>query len=200
MNKITAGFASLAALFALGACAVPGQSHDTSPVVPPSSDVVTSAPSDNSPVDPPSEDPTESESPEPSTYEAKLGDTFLWEDGMKAYVNAEVKSSSEEYDSVASDGKYVVVTVKVTNGSDARKNVDLGGNLNVSYGEDGKTAESAYVSDGDYDTYFSGNVSPGRSKTAQFAYAITAKQARDLTIEFGPSYDYDTAEFTGSAR
>jgi hypothetical protein len=134
------------------------------------------------------------ESGGPVDTTAKIGSVVTYEDGTTISVTKVEMKDAKKYEEAASDGRYLVVSVKITNGQDKNFNADLS-SVDVSYGRDGNQAERAYINGL---AEFSGEIAPGKSRTAQYGFKVTKKQAADLQVSVEPGWlDYPTAIFTG---
>jgi hypothetical protein len=130
---------------------------------------------------------------------AKIGATqwFNYEDGLKVQVTKLTRFKIGQY---ASGGKAggpgVIATVTIRNGT--KKTVDLSlTTIKMNYGANGIEAESVY--DENTGDGFSGTATPGKAKTAKFAFAVPANQTVDIEVEPG-FLDYESVHFEGSIK
>lgn len=129
------------------------------------------------------------------TGQAKIGESFTYEDGLKVTVLSTKTIKRGEYAIGGKPGQPIIkVTVRLTNGGDQAIDPALA-QVNLRYGEDGTEAEGVFqegVGDG-----FSGKIAPGRKATAAWAFAVEkGTKAFDVSVE--PNWDHDEALFAGT--
>lgn len=142
----------------------------------------------------PSDEPTEDTGPAAASFKEKI----TYPDGLEVEVIRTRVAKFGEYDSTdGGDAKkgdpYILLSVRVKNGS--KKTVQLVGSGTVSYGPDGEEASTAYTSATEG---MDGKLIPGKSKTGKYGYVVPAKYRSDVTFEFSPDFEHESAVFTGS--
>lgn len=194
-RRTAAAFAAVLALTVAG-CGGGQQATKQSGANPPASTAPTSAPTSTDTV-PPAAEETTATPDEPSV--AKIGATqwFTYEDGVKVQVTKAVRYKIGPYASGGTPGgPGMVVTVTIRNSSKAT--VDLSGaTVKATYGSNGDEAEQVF--DETYGSGFSGTATPGKAKTAKFAFALP-KGRQSVDIEVAPGYEYNTSHFEGSVK
>lgn len=192
----------VAAVVVLGGCAAPKAATKESGASAP----VSSSTPDNGPTPDPITTPTntpavpETSTPPDDPTVAKVGATewFTYEDGLKVQVTKVARYKVGEATATGSPGDpAIVVTVTIRNGS--TKTADLSmTTLKVAYGANGDQAEQVY--DENYGTGFEGSATPGKAKTAKYAFLVP-KGRHALDIEVEPGFlDYESAHFEGSVK
>ncbi|MDX2972776.1 DUF4352 domain-containing protein [Kribbella solani] len=153
-------------------------------------------PSEESPL------PEETTSPPDDPGVAKIGATqwFTYEDGLKVQVAKATRYKIGEYASGGTPGESgIIVTVTIRNGT--KKTADLSmTTVKLAYGANGDQAEQVFDSEHGVGSGFEGSATPGRSRTAKFAFAVPKGRQR-LDIEVEPGFlDYESVHFEGSAK
>jgi len=185
MNKLYV--IAVAVVLAVAGCSTPNEA--TKQTAEPSTIATAdTGPSPDPVVTPTNLPPAESETPPPDDPAvAKIGPMqwFTYDDGLKVQVTKLTRS-----------GKNVIATVTIRNGT--KKTVDLAtSQVKMAYGPNGNEAEPVY--DMDYGLGFTGTVTPGKAKTARFAFTVPRNQVVD--IEVSPGFlDYESCHFEGSVK
>jgi hypothetical protein len=132
--------------------------------------------------------------PEAST-EHQIGDTVIFEDGVKMTVLGLNKNATTSYPEDYRGQQIVVVTGKVTNGSDAA--IDLIVTLSLAYGQDGTDAEAVFDTAKGYNAIQSpAKLQPGRSATGKFAFAVPKGRVNHLSFEGSPTFEHEDQTWT----
>ncbi len=131
---------------------------------------------------------------------ARIGATewFTYQNGLKVQVTKVARFKIGEYASGGNPGDPgVAVTVTIRNGTARTIDVSLT-TVNLAYGANGNLAETVY--DTNYGNGFEGSVTPGKAKTARFAFAVPAgRQVIDIEVEPG-FMDYEASHFEGTVK
>jgi len=191
--KRTIALATIA-MFILGGCATPQEVKKE--IVTPTASSSGDAPYDTT--TPPAEEETTPPPSEPSIAKVGATEWFTYEDGLEVQVTKLARYKAGQATATGKPGDpAVVITVTIRNGTKAT--VDLSSTtLNVAYGANGNQAEQIY--DENYGEGFTGSATPGRAKTAKFAFAVP-KGRQALAIEVEPGFlDYESAHFEGSVK
>lgn len=194
-RRTAAAFAAVLALTAAG-CGAGQQATKQSGANPPASTVPTSAPTSTDTVTPAAEETTTTPD-EPSVAKIGAAQWFTYEDGVKVQVTKAVRFKIGPYAAGGTPGgPGMVITVTIRNGSNATVSLD-GATVKATYGANGDEAEAVY--DQDYGDGFSGTATPGKAKTAKFAFALP-KGRQAVDIEVAPGYEYNPTHFEGSLK
>lgn len=125
----------------------------------------------------------------------RLGETVTTESGNTITITAESMQAGE-WDDSASDGTYLLVTVKLTNHQG--QSLEPFMEVEVASGDDGEVADEAYVDDVN-GSWYSDVIPAGKTRTFDAAFVVSKKQAKDLQVTL--TWDYDTAvTFVGAAN
>jgi hypothetical protein len=154
----------------------------------------TAAPATTLDLQPDTTEPPVTTEPEAST-EHTIGDTVIFEDGVKMTVLGLNKNAGTTYPEDYHGQQIVVVTGKVTNGSDAA--IDLVVTLSLAYGTDGTDAEAVFDTAKGYDAIQSpAKLQPGRSATGKFAFAVPKGRVNHLSFEGSPTFEHENQTWT----
>lgn len=141
---------------------------------------------------PPAEDPAV----------AKVGATewFTYEDGVKVQVTKVARFKIGQYASGGEPGgSAVMVTITIRNGSKKAADLSLT-TVSLAYGANGDQADQVFDSEHSVGSGFEGSATPGKAKTAKFAFAVP-KGRQVLDIEVAPGFlDYESAHFEGAVK
>jgi hypothetical protein len=143
-----------------------------------------------------------SEAPSADSSLAKIGATswYTYSDGIQAQVTKARRYTIGQYAAGGKSGDAgVIITVTLKNTTDKAFDTALT-DVNLSSGPNGDTADSVYDSANGIGSGLEGSIAPGRSKTAEYAFAVPTKQLGDLMVEVAPSWEYSPAFFEGSAK
>ena len=184
-RSITAILAATAAL-SLAACGIAPEASDSP--APPSSSSSEVTP------DPWTEEATPDEAPEPSneadSMVVGLGETFTWEDGTTALIEAPQPFQKSEW-AAGGEGYSNTISFKVTvtNGSDTPLDASFT-SPNVTSGD----REGDEIFDDEVGGGPSSDILPGRTVTFTVAYGVD--DPADIVAEFAPTWDHQTAYWT----
>lgn len=136
---------------------------------------------------------TPDEVPEPSGADSMvvgLGDTFTWEDGTTALIEAPQPFQKSEW-AAGGEGYSNVISFKVTvtNGSDVPLDASFT-SPNVTSGE----REGDEIFDDEVGGGPTSDILPGRTVTFTVAYGVD--DPADIVAEFAPTWDHQTAYWT----
>ena len=174
------------AALSLTACGLAPEASD--PPAPPSSSSSEVTP------EPWTEEATPDEVPEPSSEADSmvvgLGETFTWEDGTTARIEAPQPFQKSEW-AAGGEGYSNVISFKVTvtNGSDAPLDASFT-SPNVTSGE----REGDEIFDDEVGGGPTSSILPGRTVTFTVAYGVD--DPADIVAEFAPTWDHQTAYWT----
>ena len=137
---------------------------------------------------------TPDEAPEPSnaadSMVVGLGDTFTWEDGTTARIEAPQSFQKSEWAAGGEGYDYTIsFKVTVTNGSDAPLDATFT-SPNVTSGE----REGDEIFDDKVGGGPSSDILPGRTVTFTVAYGVD--DPADIVAEFAPTWDHQAAYWT----
>jgi hypothetical protein len=142
-------------------------------------------------VDEPLEEPTSTTGPE---LDLAVGDTAAFSDGVRMTVLDLKRNVRPSYPEAKTNrsSEVVGVTVKVVNGSP--DTIDLAVTLSLTYGKDGREAESFY------DENYEGINEPsrlrkGRAATGRFGFEVRPG-AKWLVFEGAPGFEYEDQQWT----
>lgn len=190
------GLAFVAAIIVMSGCApVTSAAPDasTSPSTTAPSD--SSEPTTTAPAPKPSE-PDEAEGPETPaplpTVDGKIDDGIELSTGMSVELASIKKTKVTAETPGEMSGPAVVVTVKITNTSSERQNVD---SAVVSLTTD--DGEIGIPTLGGGSEPFAGNVAPGRSATARYVFMLDPAGDREVTISVNYAAGEPVAQFSG---
>lgn len=186
----------VAAVAILGGCAAPKAA--TKETVGGTTSAPATAPATTPETSAPAVEETTPSPEEPSVAKVGATEWFTYDDGLKVQVTKLARYKVGQATATGSAGDpAVVITVTIRNGS--KKTADLSlTTLKVAVGANGDQAEEVY--DENYGTGFEGSATPGRAKTAKFAFLVPkGRQALDIEVEPG-FLDYDSAHFEGSVK
>lgn len=197
-----AGLAATALLAGLGACATtPSSGVEAGDGPNPSQAVEGGGAGEDQ--EAPMDDVNEVEPSEGASEEAPVANfeqKYTYPDGVEVEVikieRGKISKAAAELaePSVAGD-PWIRLTVRVKNGT--KKTIDAYSSAVMSYGPDGESAESPYLSDRPDDEDISGKILPGRSKTGSDTFVIPIKHQNDPVLEFSFDGDHEAAIFTG---
>lgn len=129
------------------------------------------------------------------TGQAKVGQAFTYEDGVKVTVVSAKTIKRSQYASGGKPGQPVIkVTVRIENGSQEKFDPALA-QVNLRYGEEGDEADGVFQEGIESD--FSGQIAPGRKATTTFGFAVT-KGTKTFDVSVAPDWDHDEALFAGT--
>lgn len=160
-----------------------------------------SAPSEPAADSYPSEDVTTEPAPEEPVV-ATFGQKYVYTDGVEVEVtkikHGKISKADAEYaDGFKAGDDYVMMTIRVKNGSQQR--LTSWGSWEMTYGEDGDPVGTPYVdSASSQEKDLSGKILPGKSKTTTEVFGISKKNQKDVVLEFTPFDDHEAAIFAGS--
>ncbi|MFF3325405.1 DUF4352 domain-containing protein [Streptomyces sp. NPDC002889] len=122
----------------------------------------------------------------------EAGDGAIYDDDLKITVSEPKPYTPDEFASGHTKGnKAYSVTIVIENGGKEKFDATLL-TADATAGEDGVTAEEIF--DGKVGSGFTGNVLPGKKATVQFAFDAPA-DAKTLTVEVSPSFDYNASQW-----
>lgn len=131
-----------------------------------------------------------------------FNEKIVYPDGVEVEFTkiktGKVTAEQSEYSDVKKGTDYVVLTLRIRNGSKVK--LDLISSISVSYGPDGETGEQWYYSDIADSDLPTGTLLPGKAKTGAAIFLIPAKHQGDVTAEVSLSMEHATAIFTGSVE
>jgi len=138
--------------------------------------------------------------PEEEPGVAKVGATqwFTYEDGLKVQVTKLARYKAGQATATGKTGDpAVVLTVTIRNGTKATADLSLT-TVKLAYGANGNEGEQIF--DENHGSGFSGSATPGKAKTAKFAFLVP-KGRQVLDIEVQPGFlDYESVHFEGSVK
>lgn len=111
-------------------------------------------------------------------------------DGLRVQVTSVRRTTFSDLSTAPGPG--VIATIKITNGSPARVDLELV-IVALRYGPNGVQADMVFA---DNAHEFSGGLSRGRTATATYGFSVPRNQ-RDITVEVSPGFDYDGSTFEG---
>lgn len=198
MNKIYATLTAAVVLVVAGCGgASNGATKQSTTTAPTSSSTAGDAPLDST--TPPAVEET---TPPPTPDEpgiAKVGATqwFTYEDGLKVQVTKLTRKKIGPYASGGSPGgTAVVVTVTIRNGTGKAFDSSLA-DVKVAHGPNGDQAEQVFDSGIEE---FSGSIPNGRSRTAQYEFAVPKAHYGQVQVEVAPSWEHNSSVFEGVAK
>lgn len=134
---------------------------------------------------------------------AKIGQKVTTGDLVVEITRHAIAKAGPSVSGVKPGVRYPWFTVRVTNKGTAKFDATLV-STNVTYGGDGDAATNVVDVDKSgalkYAATFTGVITPGKAKSADYAYAIPQKQWGDVQIEVAPGMTGSTAVFTGSLK
>ncbi|MGY0486075.1 DUF4190 domain-containing protein [Streptomyces sp. WG-D5] len=120
------------------------------------------------------------------------GDSVVYDDDLTVSVSNAVTFSPSEYAAGHKKGNHAYkVTVTVTNDSKEKFDASLL-TADARAGKDGGTAEQIF--DENVGDAFSGTILPGKKATVVYGFDAPA-DAKNLTVEVTPSFDYDGSQW-----
>jgi hypothetical protein len=143
--------------------------------------------------------PSTASTEDPSGEVAPFGSShgFEWDSGLSvAVLGARVAHRSPYAAGGRASWPVVVVRVRLRNGTGERFDADLT-EVGLRYGADGETAEQVFQ---DGVEELSGTIPPGGSATGSYAFSVPRGEADRLTVEVAPSWDAESATYSGAAR
>ena len=142
---------------------------------------------------------TPSAAAKPASTEAAFGGTVTYDKGVSVSVTAAAVPASQ-YAAGAVEGKIVVVTLKITNGSSEAFNGALMSVPKVTYGADGVAAPTAV--DSGHTMALASTINPGETQTATSTYGIPSAAYGTVRVEVtGPNAFSDKpAIFKGAVQ
>ncbi|MFF0426034.1 DUF4190 domain-containing protein [Streptomyces sp. NPDC004520] len=129
---------------------------------------------------------------DPAAKNLADGDSSVYDDNLKVTVSDPKAYSPSEFAAGHTAGnKAYQVTVVIENGS--KKKFDaVGVTLTGRAGKNGVTAEQIF--DEKVGTGFQGSILPGKKATVTVAFD-TPKDAKNLTVEVNPGFDYNASQW-----
>lgn len=126
-------------------------------------------------------------SADPADLSLSFGETFEWEDGVKATVSTPTSFTPTEY-AAGGEGypSHVKMTVTIVNGSDAPLDASF-----VSPTVQSGQREGDEVFDDGLEGSPLGSILPGRTVTYDAGYGVD--DPSDIVAEFAPTWDHDYA-------
>jgi hypothetical protein len=125
--------------------------------------------------------------------------SFQWTNSIGASVlSAAVFTPSPEAVGLAPGDLAVRVMVKVTNGTSDQFDVS-GTTVHMRSGADGIQDNAITDRENGISAGLDGDVAPGRSASAVYAFAVPRSDLSLLDVEVTPDFNYDTAIFEGAA-
>ncbi|WP_426364266.1 DUF4190 domain-containing protein [Streptomyces sp. E-08] len=129
---------------------------------------------------------------DPAAKNLADGDTSVYDDDLKVTVSDPKAYSPSEFAAGHTQGnKAYQVTVVIENGGKKKFDATLV-TLTGRAGKNGVTAEQIF--DEKVGTGFQGNILPGKKATVTLAFD-TPKDAKNLTVEVNPGFDYNASQW-----
>lgn len=132
---------------------------------------------------------------------AKIGDKVKQGD-LTIEVTRTGSATASAYAAGAKKGDHLATfTVRITNSGSEKFDTALA-SVDVSYGNDGDSAEAVFDSGkAEAENTFAGTITKGKSRSADFAYAIPKKQMENVQIEVSPNFITEgTVIFQGALK
>jgi hypothetical protein len=137
--------------------------------------------------------PTTAATTPPADEVIKIGTAEYAEyaDGLRVQVTSVRRTTFSDMSSAPGPG--VIATIRITNGSPARVDLELV-TVALRYGPDGVEVEDVFDLNKVHD--FSGGLARGRTATATYGFALPRNQ-HNITVEVAPGFDYNGSTFEG---
>lgn len=199
-NKIAALAATAVLAAALAGCS--GASNTvTAPTTQPPAPAASSAPS----ADPwaswaASNDPAPASTPAAQDV-AAFGGAVTFPEGVKVTVSQPHAVKAAEFAAGAVEGKIVVLTLSVTNGSAKPLDGSLMSYVKMNYGASGAQAENAFDSSAGLGAGMLSTILPGETQSVKLGFGVPAAGYGAVRVEVsGPSFDDQPAVFKGAVK
>ena len=119
----------------------------------------------------------------------EFGDAYTWENGLKVAISTPKSFKPSEYASAEGEGKPLVFTVTITNGTKEDFDPAL---FSTTASSDGAEATSIFDSAKGVEPPMT-SVKPG--KTVTFKIGFTVLNAKDITMDVSPGFEYEAKTF-----
>lgn len=128
----------------------------------------------------------------------KIGNAFRYNDGLVITISAVERFEISQWAAGGTPGQTgLKVQVTAENGSPALINLSLT-TLKISYGPDGKPADSVFDSEHGLTGGFSAQIPPSNVSQAWFGFAVDPGITGKLVVEVSPGFlDYRSVVFVG---
>jgi hypothetical protein len=152
------------------------------------------------PTTPPAVEETTPAPEEPNVAKVGAAQWFNYENGLQVQVTKVARYKLGQYAVGGTPGgPGVIVTVTIKNGSKETADLTLT-TVKLAYGANGDQAEEVFDSEHNLGSGFEGSATPGKAKTAKFAFAVP-KGRQTLDIEVQPGFlDYESVHFEGTVK